>query len=345
MRAFVDSANGEFLFARIHAKWSRALTPDKILRILSGSSGPAALEEALKATGLATATLASAPRVLGQRFVEELSGIRSQLDSGTGLYYSCFIDRFFLDNLLILLSIRQNPAHRAELAPLLLESRYLPELRTEPLLQADSASQMMEMIPSNPFQRRLRPMLKEFDVQKDLFLAECRLESLFYATLANAAANLPGEYPALAARLLGSEIDIAHILLLLRNVTTYKLPAERLESLFYGQGRLIRKSALAGLARLTEPDMMAAALPGPYARILKKAGAGNLAAVEDALWSSHYQLLLEPFRNFMDPESTLIAFPLLKRCELRNTIRLLEGLRLGLKPDEIRESVIGAPHV
>ena len=344
MKAILDSSNAEFLFTRIHAQWSRAFTPARILDLLA-SPGTAALETALKAAGIADPADPGAARLLTLRFVRDLAGLRSQLDPATALFYSCFLDRLYLDNLRLLLRIRHTPARRDELAALLLDAPELPPLHVEPLLQAASAAHMHALLPPSPFQRRLLPILREWDAGKDLFIAECRLDTLARTTLMTAAQGLPAEVKELAVRFAGIELDIAHILLLLRNLATYRLPPERLESLGYGSGCRIQQRTLSALARQPDAESLLKLLPVPYALIVRKAGPGNPAAVEDALLAMHTRLVMDAFRDYGHPSYTVVAYPFLKRVELDNAIRLVEGLRMGLKPDDIRALVIGAVDV
>lgn len=344
MKAILDSPNADFLFARIHAQWARALTPAKILGLLSSSS-TSALESALKAAGIPDPADPGATRRLTLRFAHDLSRLLTQLDPATGLFYACFIDRLYLDNLMLILRIRATPAHREEWAALILDAPELPPMHVEPLLQAASAAHMHALLPPSPFHRRLLPILREWDAGKDLFLAECRLDRLTQTTLMAAAKGLDDDLTESASRLAGAELDIAHILLLLRNLAVYHLAPEQLESLGYGNGRLIQHDAFCALARQTDTESLVSLLPEPYATGVRKAGPGNPAAVEDALRTLQAGLIITAFRDYSYPERTLIAYPFLRRQELRNTIRLVEGLRLKLPPGEIRDLIIGGAHV
>lgn len=344
MKAILDSHNAEFLFTRIHAQWSRAFTPVRLMSLLA-APGTGPLESALKEAGVTGLADPGSARAITLRFIRDLARLRSQLDPAMGLFYSAFIDRLYLDNVLLLLQIRQNLARRTELSALLLEAPELPAIHVDPLLQAPTAAHMHALLPPSPFHRRLLPILREWDAGKDLFIAGCRLDALAHATLMAAARGFDDEIAESATLLAGTETDIAHLLLLLRNLATYRLPPDRLQTIAYGSGRLIREANLAALARQTDAESLVSLIPARYAPLVRKAGPANPPAVEDALRTLHTRLVMHAFRDYANPSLSVMAYPFLKRVEALNLIRLVEGLRMGLKPDDIRRLMIGADDV
>lgn len=304
MKAIADSANWDYLATRIRARRARAL-----------------------------AVPAGAPPTIHLQtlqLIEELDTLRSHVDHAAGLIYSCFLERFHLWNILLILRIRANPGRRPLLAPLLVESPHLPPFRLDAMVQTATAAQMTELLSGSAFRRKLLPILREFDANPDLFQGETRLEALFYNRLIESCQALPDDESGPLLRLVGTEIDIINSLILLRNLTPYHLPPDALAALFIKGGRFLRLEALPGLSRHSDRESLVAALPATYRTLIRQQGsAAPLAAVEDTLWAEPYRIARLLFRDYTNPAMSLLVYPFLAYRDFLQGIRRAESQRLG----------------
>ena len=334
----------EYVYCRVHGAWARAFTGDRLNELLARPS-PQALAAALGALGVASEGGGLNEGALGARIVDDLAAIRRLVDSDSAVFCSCWIGRYYLDNVKAVLKIRALGGTVGELDSRLIRSPCLPAFDAEVLLRAGATAQLFKDIPEHPWRALLRPIVETVDRQQDLFETETALDALFYAELLKAAAALEEETREVGIKLTCMEIDIANAIVALRNVVHYHLPAERVSRCWVGAGRMLGRAQLAALAACTTPEQVRRELPPGYAGLFETANAATLPAVEVALWRHLMRKAHAAFRDASCPAASAIAYPFLKRGEQVTLTRLAEAIRLGAEPEAIRDALWEVPRV
>lgn len=344
MPQLLTSLSPDFLFARLHGKWSDFLHCDALSRMARGG-GIDVLQRALVPRQIDLSRRELAQKQLIGHLITELWGIRRHLDSHTAAFYDAFVERYFFENLKAIFHAHFFPEREANLEFLLIASEALPPLDTEHIVDARNVNQLYRLLPAHPCKEELLPILVELEDTRDIQVAECRLAQLYYRSLLQAAKRLPlGRRREGGVRLAGMEIDLTNLVMILRNARLYHLPAEALEELCIPGGYLVQAKVLQALLA-AGPEELLQRLPGEYRRLALPFADSPLFLVENALWQHLYASAFDLFRDYNCPGVSIIAFPLLKQFEVQNIIRLFEGLHFRLDAADIESMLIGVRHV
>ena len=108
--------------------------------------------------------------------------------------------------------------------------------------------------------------------------------------------------------------------------------------LMNGHTAFSKKQAEALIAAADEKDFMRALSPTVYGEALRGLGFGDTEKVmEDYLCGK----LVRGLRSYTDPAAVMICYMMLTEFEVRNAVRIIEGVRYGIEPEEIRKSLTG----
>ena len=329
----------DFVFSKLHAQWSQAVAGERLEALLPGGD-PQGLARFLESRGAGDGVKPEVQRNLTTEMVAALGRIMGLLEPAGAAFYRAFISRCYYDNLKAILHYRRQPDPEVSLAFLVIASPHLPHLQVEALVEAKTVNQFFRALPVTPSRLEILPTLVELEESGDVFLADTRLDHLFYRDLLAHAAALPA-----ATELVRREVDLFNVVMLLRNAEIYHLPEARIRELLVDGGLLLSAPWLGRLAALSDPGRITGALPAVYAGVLQPILSLALYRRENVLWEILYRNARQAFRDFTQPVATVAAFPFLKRTELQNLCRLYEGFRVGLEPAEIRAMMIGLAHV
>ena len=329
MRTSAAQYTDEFLFAKLHAVWSRAAVGTRMDELVRASGDAAAFRRALESLGVPAVDVAAVPKALHMRLLADLGRIRNLAGDG-GAFYEAFIGRYFLENLKLLLRHRAGFLSAAELERLLVQGDGLEPLRLDVLLEARNTKLFHRALPSGPYTKAILPVLQEFDATDDLFLADTKLDRLFFRTLVAAADASPEGMREHAARLARLEADIFNLVTLLRNLELYRLPSEALAELLAEDGLLVSAGKWRELAAVADSARLVRQLPKRYAAVLAPLAEQPLPPREAALWAQLSDEALRTFRDFRDFGASIVAYPFLRQMETLNLIRLCEGVRMGV---------------
>ncbi|MBN2449985.1 MAG: V-type ATPase subunit [Lentisphaeria bacterium] len=344
METTTVNLGADFLFPKLHGMWSRALCGESLRRLVAAGS-PEALGRALAAYGLDTSARADFQKRLHAHGIAELAAVQRLADPRSARFYGAFIERHFFENLKTILHHFVLPDGEVDIRFLLIESPELPPLDADRIEAARHINQLFRLLPPHPIREQLLPLLVELDETRDLLRAECRLDRLFYDRLAAAARGLPLPMRKAGCGLVRTEIDHVNLVMVLRNVSLYRLPEENLAELFIPGGLALPGPLLEGLAGARSRREVVAALPRALQALLGPLVEAPLYASENVLWDDLYRRALALFKDFEHPALSTVAFPFLKRSEVLNIGRVFEGFHFGLPAADILEMMIGATHV
>ena len=343
MRSTYSDLSHDFVFAKLHGAWAKAVAGARLAALVD-AQGESALARILADMGIDSGDRASVQKALTGNLINVLAAVRHLLDRASGEFYGCLIDRFYVENLKTILHYRYFPEREVDLDFLLISSEHLPSLDVEAMVGAPSVHRFYEGLPRHDMRTDLLPILVELDDTRDVFVAEGRIDKVYYAGLLAHAARLPRRVRLPATELLQMEVDIANLVMLLRSVSLYRLTADVLESLVIPGGLHLPDKALGRLAEADSREDIVPGLPAPYASLLKPLAAEELYTWENTLWNALFDRAHAMFRDYSRPAASVAAFPVLKRFEALNIGRAFEGFRFGLGTGAIRSMLIGIGH-
>lgn len=329
----------DFLFSKLHGRYSKALVGHRLDELIRGRNVQA-LGRVLSGLGVSIQSRAEVQKNLTLAVIREIGWLAGLVDEKSAVYYQRLLDQYFLENIKTLIRFRYQQGAVEDLSFLLVQSQYLPELPWDYMTQARTLHEFYSLIPDSGYKRDLLPILVEVDGSHDIFLADAKIDCLYFDRLGIAVEGLSRKQRGLARALTGMEIDIRNILTAMRNVTVYHFSREALEPLFLSGGSALQPGGAMDLGGLASLDAFWSRLPKDYAAVAEPWLNGELYQVENAFWSALFRKAKKGFQDFSQPELSAIAYPLLKRFEFLNVARLFEGLYLKLEPELIRSLMV-----
>ncbi len=344
MQSSFSDLSTDFLFPKLHGMWAHALAGERLLQLVRAGQREA-LARALAPWEIDLTQRAEVQKRLTQHLIDVLARVIRITDRRTSAFYAAFIDRYFFENLRTILHYHYFPERDVRIEFLLIDSPHLPQLDVDALLEARSVHRFFRALPPHETRDALLPILTELDDSQDLFVAEGRLDRLFYKSLTAHAAALPRASRATGQELVGMEIDIHNLVMILRNASLYRLPQESLMELVIPDGALLDDEALRALTATQQQRLQTGRLPPTYRKALAPLVERELYESENALANVLYAAARRAFSDFNAPGRAAPAFPYLKRYEALNVGRVFEGQHFALDPGEITSMLIGVDHV
>ena len=111
-KAFAN-VGSDYVFAKLHARWSQAVYGDRLRRLVDDGT-PEALARTLAPLGIDARDRTEVQRQLTRLLLEEMAHVRALLDERTGAFCSALIGRYHLDNLKTVLTYRYGPEPEQE---------------------------------------------------------------------------------------------------------------------------------------------------------------------------------------------------------------------------------------
>lgn len=330
----------DFLFPKLHAIWAESLH-DSGLSALVQHGGEQALNRRLQSLKIDPVQRSEVQRSLTVRFLENLKDISELLDEKTGLYYQSFVLRYYLENVKVLLHHHFFPETRSEIDYLLIHSDSLPKINLDAALNARNINQLVRSFPKTVFSDQLLKIIVELEDTENLFLAESRIEKLFFNEQRERAAELPRKIRTDSLQLVTEVIDFINLITVMRNAEIYRLDSATVGELLISGGKDLPVKKLEELSQLEQREKIAESLPGPMRRRLAEHFDKPLSYIETVLWRMIYKEAYKAFRDFDNPTRSVGVFPFLKYFELLNTGRLYEGFHFDVPSTELQLMMIG----
>jgi vacuolar-type H+-ATPase subunit C/Vma6 len=205
---------------------------------------------------------------------------------------------------------------------------------------ATSAESAIEMIPVRPIREAALVGLGEYEESGRLFFVETHVDRALFKGLHDAAARLPASEQE-ARNLVDIELDIYNLTLVLRGLFNYGLGFNKLRSLFAPIGRSVTAAVLDDLR--TAQALADAVGRVPNALLDDAESPVSPDRLEEALWGRLLRVANRTYYSVPVGVAPVVAFYYIKRVELRNLIKISEGLRHGDPPATIRSTLLGRP--
>ncbi|HWH68765.1 MAG TPA: V-type ATPase subunit [Candidatus Sulfotelmatobacter sp.] len=324
----------DFLTARLQGRRNQlpeAQRLDELCRLQS-------IAELARATGhkgeLQTAR--DFQRQLVQDLAGELSEILGHL-RGTGARLLAWMQvRFQVENLKVLLRGAYSHTPLAELQKHLVPLPRDLSVAEPTLATASSPEQFVQALPPGPLRASMERALVRMPQQPRPFFLETALDRGYFEELLARAGRIAGEDKTVIQAMAVQEVDLFHLMLVVRGKFFYGLEPERLHP-FHLSGTGISRGRFTSM--LNAPDLLAAVryavgtvlerLP-PERQSQGEAAPGiDPAAVETLAWNRFRRLANRAFRRSPTGLGLVIGYVNLRRVAVANLITLSEGLQTG----------------
>lgn len=339
MNTDFDNLNADYLFPKLHLIWAQALHGERLAALISGGNREA-LERLFGSMGIDGSDRREVQRQLASATFRKIQPIAAGLPGGMLEYYRLFLARHFLDNVKTVLRHRQGTEGltATDLQALLLDVPGFPQVEAD----ASGVLRLREggLLP-DAWRREFKEVSETLLSTGDIFAAENRLDQFYWRQVLACLAGMPDELGDAVRGFVGQEADVRNVMMALRNLKLYRLPAETLRRSLLPGGRYLKAEGLDRLAAAISDEDLLARLPEPLARVVREALPRGLPEVENGLWEYLWRQACRMFRDYSQPELTVAVFPFMKWIEMQNLSRVHEGFYIGLPPEELKLLVVG----
>jgi len=337
------NASHDFLFAKLHGMWARAMKGPSLESLLK-SGTVEQLQRSMQQLGLDASKREIFHKDLILREFNMLSRIASLLDDASAAFYTALLARVYYENLKTMLHYRFFPERESDISWLLVQVPGLPDFAADELLDAPDTKAFTNMLPLTDgiTRRQLSELVEKLEKELDIMFVECSLDQIYYNHVIRAASRTPFAMRGEVRRLIALEIDIVDLCMLLRNVKTYHIDHERLSKLWIHGGELLDAKKLDALAAQASVADVVSNLPSAFQRMLSPFVEGELYLSENALWCHLHGEASRIFSDFDKPSRSIAAFPFLVHFETLNIGRVYEGVHFGIPARDMQDMMIGA---
>jgi vacuolar-type H+-ATPase subunit C/Vma6 len=334
----------DYLASRLHGRRSRMAEAERLDGLCRMQSLPDLARTIFPATEFRGA--AYFQRQLVQELIGELSAFPGYVGgAGAGLL-DWMLTRFQVENLKVLIRLCVTKGSVEELQEHLV---FLPKklgLQVEALAAALTPADFAGLLPKGPLRKSLEEAVEIYRDNPRSFFFEAALDHGYFHELLARVERLSGEDQGVIKALVCQEVDIFHLMLVMRGKFYYGLGRGLLLPL-HVPGTLIPRVRFA--AMLDDPDLRTAVGWG-VERVLDEVsfegGSSdvhtpvNAAAVESLAWKRFLRLANRAFRYSHMGLGAIVGYEGIRRLEVANVITISEGIRMGMAADIIRSRLI-----
>lgn len=284
-------------------------------------------------------------RRLVQDLVRELADLLGHLAGAGARLFAWMLVRFQVENLKVLV---RGFATRTPLEVLQKYLVVLPkslELDTPALASAESLEEFAKLLPTETLQESVEDAVEIYRDQPRPFFLEAALDRGYFLELLARANGLSGADRQVIKAMVLQEVDIFHLMLVVRGKFHYGLKAELLLPL-HADGTGIPYARFASM--LADPDLLTAASRSvgrvldalPSEQASEALATVDPAALEALAWKRFLRLANRAFRRSHMDLGAVVGYAGIRRVEVANLISLSEAIRTGMAAEVIRARLI-----
>lgn len=277
-------------------------------------------------------------RYLTEAHVARLFSLAPLLGGRSRDLFLWLMRHYQLENLKVILRCWANREPRAALARYTVRTPPTLGLPVDRLMEASDLAAFAAAVPVPSFRLTLERLSQAHQNTEDLYAFQAALDRDYFAELLRLADSLARRQRLPTLPLVRFHAAIYDLLVLARGRLNYSLSFEDLVRPLVEVGEMLRKRQRRQIAAADGLDEVLDALPRQL-RIAPPAES-TLENLERALWTRLYRLANLTFYTSLFDLGAVVAFYYLKRIELANLVRLLQMVRRGVPPDEIRAAMI-----
>jgi len=337
-------ANMDYLAARLHGRRSRLAEGERLDSLSRSKSFPVFAQAVFADTIIKTA--AETQQRLVRELMLEMSTLLHHLTGVKARLMEWMLMQFQIVNLKIM--IRGFFSHTP---PEILRNYLIPlpgqfALEEAALLKAQSLEDLAQLLPAEPLGRMLHDTLNICHNQQEPFFVEATLDQKYFQEELVRAHKLSHEEHNKIMPLIMQEIDIFHLMLVLRGRFHHKVDPQVLASL---QVEGTHLSHHRFKAMLTAPDATAVAqiaigrvldsFPSTFATDTTPVSL-DLPTLEALAWKRYLKLANRIFRQSLTDFGIIAGYIGVRRMENINLITLSEGIRAPISDKTLRLRMI-----
>jgi vacuolar-type H+-ATPase subunit C/Vma6 len=216
----------------------------------------------------------------------------------------------------------------------------------ESLVRAPTLSDFVMLLPFGPLRKGLEKAIRDHGEDVRPFFLEAALDSGYLRELATRLTLLSSRDRQEVEGVICQEVDIFHLMLVLRGKFNYGLAADQLLS-FHVPGARIPHAVLAAMLDDHDPwiavgrAVMRAIDPLPVEGALSESSSAiQIPFIEDLAWRRYHRLANTAFRRSHMGFGVVVGYVALRRLEVANLITISEGIRTGAGEDIIRTRMV-----
>lgn len=285
-------------------------------------------------------------RKLAADLAVELSAFAGHLDVAGADLLAWMLARFQVENIKVLLRGMLNRVPIETLREHLLPLAAGLELDPAALAAAESPEAFAELLPLGAPRQELRKAVAIYRDPPRPFFFEAALDRGYFQELLARVERIRGEDRELIKPLLFQEVDVFHLMLVVRGRFHYGLTPELLLPL-HVRGSAVPSERFRAMLGDAGPLAAAGRIVGrvldelPTERSSRETSAPVDPAVLEALaWKRYLRLARRAFRQSHMGLAAVVGYAGIRRIEVANLITLSEGIRTGMAADVIRGRLI-----
>jgi|WetSurMetagenome_2_1015567.scaffolds.fasta_scaffold145080_2 vacuolar-type H+-ATPase subunit C/Vma6 len=336
----------DYLAARLHGRRSSMAEGER----LTGLCRIRGLSELARTIcpGSESERILDVQRLLVFELARELSGFLAHMSGPGASLLNWTLERFRVENLKVLLRafLTKPPAANPQeyLAPLPKELA----LNSQDLESVESLDDFVRLVPKGPLRRSLEEALEIYHDRPRPFFFEAALDHGYFQGLLAGVEELSGEDREIVNPMVCQEVDVFHLMLVIRGRFHYGLTPEKLLPLHVAGTRISRTFFT---EMLSDQDLSTAAgraagrvfdgLPfdrGPTDG--SAAVTNNGSSLERLAWKRYLRLANLAFRQSHMGLGAVVGYAGIRRMEVANLITISEGIRKSMGAETIRARLI-----
>jgi len=270
-----------------------------------------------------------------------LETIRHHLPEHLAAYFTGHMRRFQVENLKVLLRAWKAHEPYARIAPYLAPLPSDLALPGKAFLKAKGLGEFLLLVREPRLRTAAEKAAAHFVESRETFFVEAAFDAAHYTSLLDEQKRLRGDDARAADLLVRSEVAAHNMLCLFRLKLNYGLSFEEATPFFvplaphpFRMERLYDFPHFADMVKLVPREFLPHEPDGEMRTI---------ADLERALWERLLHVANRQFYRSVGDFGVVVAFVTIKRVELANLIRVIEGVRYGLEPQAIRQGLIRVP--
>lgn len=324
----------DYLAARLHGRRSRLAEADRLDVLCRLRTVPELAHALYPECDLHTAT--EIQRRLVQDLARELSLLLGHL-AGAGERLLAWLSlRFHLENLKVLMRGFVTGTPVAALRDHLIPLPKHPEMGALTTGRAESLIDFVALLPAGPLRKSLARALAIDPTPAHAFFLEAALDHGYFDELLARVQRLSGEDKEGIQALVFQEVDVFHLMVVLRGRFHYGLKEELLP--LHVPGTRLSRTRFTTL--LGDPDFATAA--GRAVGCVLEALPATITpeALEVLAWQRFLHLANRTFRRGHMGLGAVVGYCGIRRVEVANLITLCEGIRIGAAATAIRARLL-----
>ncbi|MEI6166242.1 MAG: V-type ATPase subunit [bacterium] len=332
-------SNLDYLAARLHGRRSR-LAEGSRLDSLSRLKTISRLAQVIL-PGATVKTVPDAQRLMVAGLIDEMDDLLPQLTGARARLMAWMLTQFQMTNLKIMIrGIHSRTPPEILARHLITLPRHL-SMNNEALAKAPSLEALIPLLPEDLPGRMMRDALVASGKPREPFFIETRLDQHFFQEELSRVDKLPPHERDPVAALVTQEIDLFHLMLVLRGRFHYDLAPKALAGLHVAGTRLTQPLFE---AMLSAPTRLAAATLTVGLALEALPASVNAPAIEALAWARYLKIANRMFRQSFTEFGLIAGYMALRRMEVANLITLSEGIRAQLGDETIRLHIIPPSH-